>query len=205
VELGEDNFAEPPTNRDFTEKPLRLILVGSLAQLYKAPDILLKAMHSCIESGLDLHLTVVGEGMYRSQLEALASDLGMANRVVFVGQLLAGTPVRQQLDKAHLFVLASRVEGLPRAMIEAMARGLPCIGSSVGGIPELLPSECLVRPGDVRDLAIKIKAVARDPVRLKAMAARNLGVARQYQEHFLRLPRLEFYRFLRTRAVQQPL
>ena len=122
--------------------------MGTLEQLYKAPDVLLDAVGQCFRQGLDLELVWIGGGQYQQQLEARAKELGLSPRVRFLGQLPAGDAVRGELDRADLFVLPSRQEGLPRAMLEAMARGLPCIGSTVGGIPELLPAEDLVPPGD---------------------------------------------------------
>ena len=71
----------------------------------------------------------------------------LRDRVRFRGQLTTPVDVRAELDRADLFVLPSRQEGLPRAMIEAMARALPCIGSSVGGIPELLQPKTSCRLG----------------------------------------------------------
>jgi len=59
---------------------------------------------------------------------------------------------------------------MPRAMIEAMARGLPCIGSAVGGIPELLSSEDLVSRGDAGALALKIMEVVSQPDRMTRMS-----------------------------------
>ena len=56
-------------------------------------------------------------------------------------------------------------------MVEAMARGLPCIGSAVGGIPELLPADDLVTPGDAPGLARKLQEVLSDPARLARMTA----------------------------------
>jgi len=96
-----------------------------------------------------------------------------------------------------MFVLPSRVEGLPRAMIEAMARALPCIGSSVGGIPELLAPEDIVPPGDIKALADKIREVLSTPGRLEKMSARNLEHARQYSEDALRINRNRLYRHLK--------
>lgn len=87
---------------------------------------------------MELELRFIGDGGYRSTLTKMASDQGIADRVKFLGWLAAGPAVRAELDRADLFVLPSRTEGLPRALVEAMARGLPCIGSTAGGIPELL-------------------------------------------------------------------
>jgi glycosyltransferase involved in cell wall biosynthesis len=82
-------------------------------------------------------------------------------------------------------------------MLEAMARGLPCIGSTVGGIPELLPAEDLVPPGDAVALAAKIREVAADPERMARMSARNLAKAEEYRDEALRERRLAFYRYVR--------
>lgn len=182
----------------------KLIFVGSLAQLYKAPDVLIDAIGACVHDGLDLELVLVGSGKYQSKMEARALALGLGRRVQFCGQLTTPEAVRRELDQAHLFVLPSRMEGLPRAMIEAMARAMPCLGSTVGGIPELLPSEDLVAADDAPGLAKKIHEVLADPARMRRMSARNLEKAREYAE----APgerRLAFYREfkLRTQAWLQ--
>jgi glycosyltransferase involved in cell wall biosynthesis len=94
----------------------------------------------------------------------------------------------------------SRTEGLPRAVIEAMARGLPCVGSTVGGIPELLALEDLVPPNDARRLAAKIAEVVTTPGRMESMAARNLAQVRLYCEETLRARRSDFFRALREKT-----
>ena len=166
--------------------PFRLVTVGSLAQLYKAPDVLIDAVGVCVRGGIDLNLVIVGDGKHRPELETRAGSLVLGERVHFLGQLPPGESVRSELDRADIFVLPSRQEGLPRAMIEAMARALPCIGSTVGGIPELLPLEDLVPPGDAAELARKIREVVGDPGRMARMSARNLEKAREYREDALR-------------------
>ncbi|GAJ04944.1 unnamed protein product, partial [marine sediment metagenome] len=85
-------------------------------------------------------------------------------------------------------------EGLPRAMVEAMARGMPCIGSSVGGIPELLADEDIVPPADVKALADKMEEVLRDVSRLERMARRNLQTAQEYRRSELSKRWVEFYK-----------
>ena len=85
-------------------------------------------------------------------------------------------------------------------MIEAMARALPCIGSTVGGIPELLPLEDLVPPGDAAALARKIREVVIDPGRMARMSTRNLEKAREYREDALRERRVAFYQNIRNQT-----
>ena len=173
-----------------------LIFVGTLEQLYKAPNILIDAVGVCVSEGLDLKLIVVGFGQYRSQLEAQAARLNIASNVQFMGQL-GSNEVRAWLDRADLFVLPSYQEGLPRAMVEAMARGLPCIGSAVGGVPELIPPEDLVPAGDVAALASKIKEIVTDPERLARMSQQNLEKSKDYRDQSLHGQRTDFYRYVR--------
>jgi glycosyltransferase involved in cell wall biosynthesis len=177
----------------------RLIFVASLAQLYKAPDVLIDAVGDCVRGGLNIELVLVGSGRYQLQVEERAVALGLdSRRVQFRGQLTTPEAVRAELDQAHLFVLPSRQEGLPRAMIEAMARALPCLGSTVGGIPELISEEDLVPPGDAPALARKICEVITDPARMARMSTRNLAKARDYSDAALTERRNAFYRQVRA-------
>jgi len=179
------------------QRELRLITLASLAQMQKAPDVLIRAVSECERAGLRLRLAIAGDGRHRSALEHLAAELGLQNRVEFLGQLPAGGRVRKELDASDLFVLPSRCEGLPRALVEAMARSLPCVASRIGGIPELLPAEDLTRPGDVADLAAKLMEVLSDPARMDAMAARNLRRAADFRESLLIGRRTGFFREVR--------
>jgi glycosyltransferase involved in cell wall biosynthesis len=172
-----------------------IITVGSLDQPYKGVDVLIDAVGANIAAGCDLRLVVVGDGKHRPSLEARAKQ--MADRVRFLGQISSGAEVRAHLDDADIFILPSRTEGLPRAMIEAMARGLPCIGSTVGGIPELLSPQDLVPPGDTQALVHKIREVIESPERMTAMSARNLEKSQKYRDEVLRRRRNRFFLLLK--------
>ena len=200
VELGDSDFVSGPRAKPARVKPIRLITVGSLAHRYKAPELSIEAVARCASDGLDLELVLVGDGKHRLQLEARVAAAGLSSKIRFLGQLSAPAALRQQLDQAALFILPSRQEGLPKAMIEAMARGLPCLGSNVGGIPELLPTEDLVAPNDAVALAAKIREVIGDGDRLGRMSARNLKKAREYRSELLRTKRVDFYRYLKERT-----
>jgi glycosyltransferase involved in cell wall biosynthesis len=197
VELRTDSFAAAPRMVP-PQSPFRLVFVGSLAQPYKGLDVLIDAVAECVRRGLDIRLHVLGDGKHRSDLERRAAAMGMGERIDFRGQLAAGEMVQQELDWADLFVLPSLTEGLPRAMIEAMARALPSIGSAVGGIPELLPPEDLAPPRDAAALARKISEVLSDPARMARMSSRNLATAREYDGAVLRARRIAVYRHLRA-------
>ncbi len=196
VNLRPNGVTEAPRTYNVGQHEHTIICVGAMDVLYKAQDVLIKACGLCVERGVDLRLLLVGDGKMRQGLELLTKEVGMAGRTTFAGQLTTEDRITQALDQADLFVLPSRTEGLPRAMIEAMARGLPCIGSDVGGIPELISPQSLVPPDDVPALAAKIYEVLTDPGRMKQMSSENLGRVAEYSEQVLRGRREAFYRHL---------
>jgi L-malate glycosyltransferase len=197
VELPDDAIVASARLQQDRLKTPTLIYVGTLQQLYKAPNILIDAVAACVSEGLDLKLIVVGSGQYQPQLEAQSARLNIASKVHFLGQL-GSSEVREWIDRADLFVLPSYQEGLPRAMVEAMARGLPCIGSAVGGVPELIPPDDLVPPGNVAALASKIKEIVTDPERLARMSQQNLEKSKDYRDRSLNGQRTDFYRSVRN-------
>jgi glycosyltransferase involved in cell wall biosynthesis len=198
IEMDDEAFVlHPRQAAESQQRRYRIVSVGSLEQLYKGPDVWVRAAKTCVEKGMDLELVWLGDGKYRPEVLALARSLGLSDRAAFVGQVAGGVAVRNHLDASDLFVLPSRTEGLPRALIEAMARGLPCVASSVGGVPELLDPGDLVRPGDSEGLAQSILSVLSSPRRMAEMSARNLDRAREYHERALEPKRIEFYTHIR--------
>jgi glycosyltransferase involved in cell wall biosynthesis len=205
VEIGEDALAPTWRRASSRSGTFSIVTVGSLENLCKGPDVLLEALAGCVARGLDVSLTLVGDGRHRPELEARSHALGLDGRVRFAGEVTAGAAVRRELDAADLFVLPSRAEGLPRALIEAMARGLPCLASRVGGIPELLTDDALVAAGDAGALAFRIATLLRRPEELDGMAAQNLARAADFRESLLVHRRRWFYREVldRTRATHR--
>jgi len=108
-----------------------------------------------------LLLLLVGSGKARNRVEELAAGLGLADRVRFVGQR---SDVPKLMRMSDVFVLVSHHEGSPSALLEAMATGLPCIASRIGDIPRLLgDAGLLVAPGDIDDLASKMRLILCSP------------------------------------------
>jgi glycosyltransferase involved in cell wall biosynthesis len=175
-------------------RPFRICHAGTMDALYKAQDILIEAIAMCCNNGLRIELTLLGDGRYLQYFVDKAKQCKIYQNVKFLGMLPSGEPVLNQFDLADMFVLPSTTEGLPRVLIEAMAKGLPCIGTCVGGIPELLDQADMVAPGDAKMLAAKIESVIRNPARLEEMARRNLKTARKYCADELNQRRIEFYK-----------
>jgi glycosyltransferase involved in cell wall biosynthesis len=165
---------------------LRLLFVGRLTT-GKNIHVLLKAMAQLSKSNPAISCTIVGEGPERGNLEKLAQKLGIAAQVTFLGGL-AFELVLSQYAQADVLVLASNVEGWPKAVAEAMAFGLVCIGSERGVIPQMLEAGrgITVRPGDARDLALALHRLIQNPEERARMAAKAAEWGQQYSLDGLR-------------------
>jgi glycosyltransferase involved in cell wall biosynthesis len=178
-------------------KPARkLLFVGSLNQLYKAPDILLSAFAKLVQEDKSFELTLLGAGKYLPQLQQQASLLAISENVHFKGEV-NGKEVLTYLQKSELFVLPSRTEGLPRAMIEAMAQGLPCVGSNAGGIPELIAHDYCVPIDEVNTLYATLSELCNNTAKLTKQSTINLAKSHNYCSEFLTEKRTRFYQKLR--------
>lgn len=200
IELNDGAFASAPRHFSRVPQPLRIVSVGSMERLYKGFDTLIEAVAIAKQNGVSISLRIIGEGRCRRELEKLVQQRGLEREVTFTGRISAGQAIRNELDDSDLFVLASKTEGLPRAMIEAMARALPCVGTAVGGMPELLPASELVPRGDSAALAQKIIELSSAPERLNQASERNLIKARQYRSAVLCARRRQLYEFLREQT-----
>lgn len=172
-----------------------LISVGSLTQMYKSPDVVIEAVHLLKNEGYNIKLTWLGDGTNLQKLQELVNQLNLQDSISFLG-VLSKEKVKANLDESDIFVLVSRTEGLPRAMVEAMARGLPCIGSNVGGIPELISNEMIIEPNDPKALADKVKFLINNPIFTNKQAALNLNNAKEYAFENLEKNRFDFYKSL---------
>jgi glycosyltransferase involved in cell wall biosynthesis len=132
----------------------RLVCVGRLCE-QKGQQLLLQATHRLAKKGLALQLVLAGDGEMRGQIEKLIAEYGLAGEVTVTGWL-GGARVREEILAARALVLPSFAEGLPVAIMEAMALRRPVLATYVGGIPELVRPEVngwLVAAGDVDALA----------------------------------------------------
>jgi glycosyltransferase involved in cell wall biosynthesis len=197
VELPREAFAAAPRNYAQRTRPYRLINVATMSQRYKGQHDLIEAVGQCVRAGRNLQLTLVGDGKYRDALAEQARRARLDDYVQFVGRVHAGAAVRQILDQADVFVLPSLTEGLPRAVIEAHARALPCLATKVGGVPELVsPEECLP-PARPDQLAAALGSLLDDSQRLTRLSHENLQRASRFSSTILRQRRVCFYRQLR--------
>ena len=157
--------------RTTVRDPLRLIYVGRVARekgLYE----MLQALRLAQELGVDARLTIGGGGPEEPRLRRYAAALGIASRVAFVGPVF-GLDKVNLMGGADVMVLPSYSEGLPYALLEGMAAGLPVVATPVGAIPDVVSDGmhgCLVPPRDPMAIAEALALLAGDRERLNWMA-----------------------------------
>jgi len=137
-----------------------ILFVGSLINR-KGVDILLRAFADINQSIPQFQLAIIGDGILRTELENSCIELGIQSKVCFLGYKQP-TDVHEWMSKAKLFVLPSVEEGQGVVLLEALASGTPCVGSRIGGIPDVITPEVgrTFTPGNSEELGKAILDVA---------------------------------------------
>ena len=174
--------------------------IASLKVRYKGVDTMIAALADLKRKGLVLEYRVLGggdPGYYR----AAADRAGVGDQVFFDGTREPGEGVARWLDTIDLYCQPSFQEGLPRATIEAMSRGLACVGSTSGGLPELLPTDRLHSPGDAGRLSEILERLIRTPGAIETAARRDHAHAFAYTPEDLARRRDGIFARLRAAAL----
>ncbi len=157
-------------------KGANLLFVGRLAAVKGVP-ILLDALQKLAQDIPEVRLQLIGDGPERATLEARVAELGLTERVRFLGYR-SQSEVAETLAQTDAFVLPSFAEGVPVVLMEAMAAGVPVVTTRIAGVPELVrEGACgwLVPPGDVTALTEALTKVLRS--RTERLAMGELGRA----------------------------
>jgi glycosyltransferase involved in cell wall biosynthesis len=161
------------------ETPLRLAAVGRLVEK-KGFQHLLPAAAELLDQGVKLELRIAGTGILAAELEDTIGQLGLQDNVRLLGPQTQDQ-IHELLDSADVFLAPCVVgadgnaDGMPTVLLEAMATGVPCVSTSVTGIPEAIrngSTGVLVRPGNPHALARAVHTLA-SPGTDRAAIARN--------------------------------
>ncbi|MBW8015796.1 MAG: glycosyltransferase [Planctomycetes bacterium] len=134
------------------ENAFLFLAVGRFAPT-KGFKYLIKAFSEVLKDNPGCHLLIAGVGRDKVEMEELVKSLGLEDSVHMPGRR---SDIPQLMKACDCFVMSSIAEGMPLTLLEAMSSGLPCLATSVGGIPELLDNDevgKLVEPGDAGALA----------------------------------------------------
>lgn len=205
--LGCSDVALPSLNQGILEKRIvkinkmdknKPIILGTTASIdvrYKGQEYVIRAISLLNKEGynFEYHLAGGGDNKY---LKTIAKKYGVIDKVKFLGSL-PHEKVFEYLDNIDVYIQPSKTEGLPRALIEAMSRGCPCIGADVGGIPELLRGELIYNSKSVNKLCTILKRL--DVNIMLDEADRNFTKSKEYRIQLLSQKRTDFYNeFIRS-------
>ena len=169
-----------PLGEEFVKRGLTLVFVGRLAEV-KDLGTLVRAVALASGKVPELQAWIVGDGPVKKDLEALAKELGVEDRVRFWGQRM---DTERFFSAADVFAMSSVSEGLPMSLLQAMSLGVPAVLTDVGGMAEVLRlsgSGLLTPVGDSVAMSEALVRVAEDPA-LRAEFARR--AAETYRAEF---------------------
>lgn len=167
-----------------TRKKLDSIVIGTTAAVnvkYKGQEYVIRALARLKKRGYKVSYELVGGGD-QSRLKKIAKRYGVSDAVHFLGEK-THDEVLNWLDSIDIYAQPSRQEGLPRALVEAMSRGCPAIGSTTAGIPELIDSNVVFNNGNVSEIT-KILSKIIDGVPgydMSVLAENNFNKACEYK------------------------
>lgn len=203
------NGVRPPATPDHSDAlsrhgvPAGVQVVGNVGRLApeKRQDVFLEACARIVAARPDTHVVLVGEGPARSHLERLARRLGISDRVHFLGFVEDVAAVYVGLS---LLMHTSDTEGTPRAVVEAMALGVPVVATAVGGVPDLLDDGVcgvLTPPADPVALAREALRLLVDPAGSREMGERGRHRAAALSASAMARRVEDLYRTCRTVAT----
>ncbi|MBC2175875.1 glycosyltransferase [Listeria booriae] len=200
VELSNLEIETIERRQERNEKPAEKLIIGmngSLSSPYKGFETAFQALASIKSELPPFEFRILGRGSKEDWLGVI-EQLGLTEHVVFSGTL-PHQGVYEWLDDIDIFLMPSKTEGQGRALIEALSRGCSCLGSNVGGIPELITKEQLHEPSDTAELANKLVKLSTNPKQRQRYARLAFERAVTFQSERLQEIRQQFFQdFKRT-------
>ena len=176
------------------------IVIATTAGLvkYKGQQYIIKAMGK-LKGKLDIRYELAGGGD-DSYLKSVAKKYGVEDKVVFKGQL-SHNEVLDWLDAVDLYAQPSKTEGLPRALVEAMSRACPAIGSKTAGIPELLSAEVTFKADDINRICDLLLGLSKE--KLREAAIKNFEMSKEFISYKLDTQREAFLKEYRDFVINE--
>jgi phosphatidylinositol alpha-1,6-mannosyltransferase len=173
VALGLENGNIPRLIRTVRRGALNVLTVGRLvtSEAYKGVDTLIRAVAIACSQGVNVTLTIVGDGDDVPRLRRINSELGMGTSVQFLGPI-SDSELHREYQKCDVFAMPSKCEGFGIVFLEAMRYGKPCIGGNHGGTPEVIDhgvNGFLVDHDDSPLIATYLRQLADQPTIVECM------------------------------------
>lgn len=176
---------------------IKIIHIGSFLEV-KNQKVLIDLVKLVKDAGYNIQLTLVGSGPTQAKCIKLARLYGVYEHIIFKGQVTGGFEIATLLSQHQFYIMPSFSEGMPRALIEAMACGLICLGSNIEGIRELLDEEYLFDPRSAQEIFHKLLYYYQRPERLKTIKSDNIQVANDFKNEILRQRRIDLLNSIKS-------
>jgi glycosyltransferase involved in cell wall biosynthesis len=173
--------------------------VGGLDVIYKRQEDVIKAIGLLKARGITVNYYLVGGGD-KTRIERLIYRYNLSEQIKVIGSL-SHEEVFRFYKKIDIYIQPSKQEGLPRAVVEAMSMACPVLGSTAGGIPELIDKSMLFKAGNVKGIVDKILVINKKI--MIEQAEKNYKYALQYQKSILDQKREEFYRLFLCASINK--
>jgi len=216
-QLGCSDVIIMPLSNDILEKRLDFIqqwdgevlniaTTAAVDVSYKGQQYVIEAMSKLKKMGkTNIHYYLIGGGSQK-RLQSKVDKLELTNQVHFLG-IVPHDNVFEILDNIHIYIQPSLQEGLPRSVVEAMSRGIMCVGANTAAIPELIDAKYVIRRKSVDDIVNILNNTSKEE--LICQAKRNFTEAKHYQDEVLSERRNKFFQKIiedisQSQNVSQP-
>ncbi len=176
-------------NSKFNKSNFSICTTANVGMRYKGHIYALKAIKKLKNDGINVKYYLIGNGNQAFLKEYIVKNK-LEDNVVFMGSL-SHNEVFEQLDKIDIYIQPSLQEGLPRALVEAMSRGCCCIGSNVGGIPELLDSKYIFKRKNATELYHMLKNISINDI--NEQSKKNYIKSKEFEKNILDKKRNKIY------------
>lgn len=176
----------------FNNKNFSIMTVAGVNVKAKGHRFVIKAIAELKKIGINVNYYLIGNGD-QTCLKKIIYKYKVENQVHFLGELTL-EKVYENLDLIDIYIQPSLQEGLPRAVIEAMSRGCPCLGSNTAGIPELLDSECIFKRKSVEAIVQAVIKITQSD--MKIYAINNFNKSKLYLEEKLNKKRNDYFNMI---------
>mgnify|MGYP006425288669 CR=1 FL=1 len=179
---------------------INIIHVGSFV-FVKNHNFLIEFFKLLKDENFKVNLTLLGDGALIEESKCKAEQLGLQEDISFKGHITGFDNIIKYLDSNNVFILPSFSEGMPRALIEAMSRGLICFGSDRGGISELLEKDYLFEPTKPEIFFKNFKEIISNKELIEKSRKRNLQLATGFEQNLLTSKRKKILNILKSKTI----
>lgn len=196
IELENLFFMEQRSIKE-NHNDIKISHVAHMDAFAKGHETVIKIVKYLVDKGYNATARFAGDGDNLDFFKQKAADLGILDKIEFCGNLNR-IELKKFFEKSNIMVFPSSSEGLPRVLIEAMATGLPCLSTPVGGIPELLEENLLFVAKNAKGFSNKIIEIFADKSLYERLSQINIKKSTEFKDDVLAERRTEFYKNLKN-------